>query len=891
MGLQQNIDYPDLKSNYCHVLQNIDIDDPVGVMRVRDGSRDKYNDASLANYPFTAIISAYEFRFDKASETRLIVNDNGTLKTMTDGGNPASLTLPTGATMESGFQNNYMGYKDHILITTGNGATNYMLWYGYVDRDDTASDGIFNDALGKQDYILTRSQLIQTGGTFALVESIAYLNSFYYISFTNSKWIETRDTNFQLVERWAVNEDENVTAADNAVVNISANTATGMLYVGTSGGVYEIDPDTHIMASSNTTVTSILGLCNDGKHIYAIDTDTITKILISDFSDVTSHSPAGPPDYKAISCDTTQDTGNIFVGNNQTVEQRSKVDITIIDDSNALGNQIIKIEWKDADQVYISTTNDHVFDLVASGVSVQNADNTNVVNPYAFVKVGGTTIRVIADTYGAIQHVDANTLISPEFTTLSMISHIESGTLAAGTYFYKVAVEDVDGQIYTLSDAIVAPLASANLQVKFRIVCTGDRSEADKFIEFYRIKNFHIFRGYNSVVDAGVPGTDYKFLKTIDINNGGWVNDATRGVYYFDHSDNITETEISSETYFERTGVEDTVKPRHVNPKHIEFINNKLHAGNFYHDGDNFPNRVIQSSNDAPDTLSFYNFYDYNVGDGEEIKGITSSFGRAVVFKNRKFRTFFDGVPDRDFFPGISSEGGYTKINEEIYFVSNQGIHIFNGSKLFNIHYPVITDFENASSLANVAVIYIESRDRVVFSIRNDVVLVWNKKYNIWTRYTSAMAFRGFFKNYENEYIGWDATKFKIVFDSTYVNDGEDYGGGNGAAIAIDYESPLLLGKTKGNISILETHRHRLFKGSETVTFTVYDYTLTGRSSVATQALAAPTSGTDAVAKTHFFNQVMGEAFQFRINGSITGGDFKYYGMSIDFREGGLLYR
>lgn len=895
MGLQQNIDYPDLKMNYCHLLQNIDIDDPVGVMRVRDGFGEKYDDDNLANYPFTNLISAYEFRFDKTSETILIVNDDGTLKTMTNGGNPSSLTLPTGATLESGFKNQYLGWKDHVLITTGNGATDYMLWFGYIDRENDDGTGLFGNNEEFTGYKLLKSQLIPPSGVFSGFQetSAAYIGGYWYIPLrqgpnTGSKWIEKRNANFQLVERIEVYDD----AGDLLKVSLCAD--SDYIYMGTDDGVYKVDPDGWvIVASQEAGPTDILDICCDDVNIYTITDTRLDQIAKSDLS------LGGDPDDTVtsglkITCSPLDASGIIYFYSNGNVRRRTKAALTV--DTHAVAHTSPRTLHYDAnpatDVVLLARTpgTDEVLELDIDDLTT-SATNQNVDDPYLFLDDGSNT-RVFSSSFGLVQDYDGYTVRFPDLIGICVRDTIAGGDIAdTGTYFYKVAIVDSDGQEYTLSDPIVAPVTAASKKIKLRIIC----NEA-QINDLYRVDHINIYRGFNddSSNDAQVPATDYKFLKKIDINSSGWTNDSNLNIYYFDYDDNIPEAEISSATYFENSGIEDTVKSRYINGKHIDFIDNQLHLGNFYYDGDNFPNRVIISSQDSPDALAFYNYYDFDVGDGEEIKGISSSFGRSVIFKTRKFRTYFNGSPERNFSPGISGEGGFTKVNENIYYISDQGIYVFDGNKGINVYYPVLVDFKtakDASLLANVAVGYIESKDRLVFTIRNFGAFVWNIKYNTWTRYTSTMGFRGIYKNYENEYIGWDVNNFNIIFDSTYVNDGEDYGGGNGTAITIDYESPLLLGRQKGNLSILGTHRHRLYKGSDTITFTVYDYTLTGGSSVATQALSGPTSGSKSVARTYFFNQVMGEAFQFRINGTILGGDFKYYGMTIDYREGGLLYR
>jgi hypothetical protein len=113
------------------------VDDPLGKMRVRDGYSKKYSTA------YTDIQNGYEYYFKEADDTKFLINDNGSIKISTDGAAfGAAETLPTGATIESGFKCQFMGYKNHILMTTGNGTTNYVLGYYYVNRVAADNTGI-----------------------------------------------------------------------------------------------------------------------------------------------------------------------------------------------------------------------------------------------------------------------------------------------------------------------------------------------------------------------------------------------------------------------------------------------------------------------------------------------------------------------------------------------------------------------------------------------------------------------------------------------------------------------------------------------------------------------------------------------------------------------------
>ena len=906
MGLRQDIDYPDLKLNYCHVLQNIDVDDPVGVMRVRDGHGNKYDD-TLGNYPFTSLVSTYEYRFEVSSETVLIVNDNGTLKTMTDGGNPASLTLPTGATLESGFHNKYLGFKDHVLISAGNGATDYMLWYGYVDREADDDKGLFGNVEEFTGYKLLKSQLICPNGTFSNIYDTVHLldgsKHYYYLSFEGSKYIEKRDSDFHLVSRFSIRPSGlSSIPADNANVALCKD-SSGYIYAAyeystASIAIVKIDPSGWVMLALKTYTSGghlVGGICTDGTMVYVAIKDASGGSLKElNVADLTENANVTIDDMLDVDCDNTASTGWVYVLKAAEVTRREKSggggsfgDVSHTNSDYLLMKRIL-LDTANSKLLVSSFTGDgHVYDLDPDNLTEDN-DYENIDEPQGFINVEGSNWRGISTKYGTVEHITSTPTLYPGLVSINFKSIASGGSLDTGTYFYKISLIDIDGQEYTLSDPIVVNNTAASKQIRVTVI-----AHTDFLNDLYRVEYINIYRAWATGDDAEFPSTDYKFLKQIDINSAEWVSDKTDNeVYYFDYLDNTTEATVSTVTFLENSGIGDTVKPRHVNGKYFDYIGNKLHLANFSHDGETYRNRIIRSPDDQPDNIAFYDYYDYDVGDGEEIKGITNSYGRSVVFKNRKFRTFFNASPERDFVPGLSSDNGFTKVNEEIYFVSNQGLHKFDGGKVINLHYPVIKLFRIAiGAETDAAVFYVEHLDRVVFSIKAASTFIYNIKYGTWSRYTSAMAFIGMYKNYENEYIGWNTVRFHILFDSTYVNDAEDYGGGNGSAISIDYESPLILGNGKGNISILDTHRHRLFKGSDVLTLIVYDYTTTGRSSVATQALGAPASGADALVKTYFFNKVMGEAFLFKISGNVDGGDFKYYGMTLDYREGGLLYR
>lgn len=901
MGLRQDIGYPDLNMKYCHVIKNLDVDDPVGALSLR-GGYSKLN-ANVVSAAFTDIESVYEYRFDTAGETVMIVNDNGTFKISKDGAAFSSLTLPGDSALTEDFKNQYFGYKDHVLITTGNGSTNYVLWYGYVDRENDDNDGLFGNNEEKTDYIFTKAQLICPNGMFHNVNDVAYLGGYYYFAFKNSKFIEKRDSDFHLVDRFnAASAYEEAAVANYDVVICTDGTYLYVAYNWDADNqvVEKINPNgykSEATFATNITGGTVAGIDTDGTMVYyAIDHAANGAIYELNVSDLTQNATNADNDVLDITCDDTAATGDIYILKTGAIYQRDKGDLATDDATNSTHASLIRCQW-DTDRVYVSsqTGDGHIYEYQEGAVNNLLQDRENIDEPQAFVLVGGTTIRAISTKYGTLEEIADTDTLYPGLIAMCNPTNAGSGNLAAGTYFYKVSLVDTDGQEHTLSDPIIVIHTSGSQKATIRISAVlydvnGSDDNTDLLDYFYRIKYVNLYRAYNSTQDSETPETDYKFLYRIDINSKNWVDDkAAQKLYYFDHVDNEAEDTISSTTFLESSGIGDLTKPRFINAKYFAWVDDQLHYANYYSDDETLKNGLLKTAPEAPDAASNYDPYSYDPGDGDVIKGVCEFFGRSVIFKNRKFGVFYDGSHERTFFPGISGDGGFLVKDNMVYYISDQGLHVFDGNKIADLKPPVKTYFDAASSLTNVSVFYFDNKSRIIFSIQGSRSFVYNANYRIWTYYDSNFAFKGYLKNYSNEYIAWDQQFIYKLFDGSTA-DAEDVGGGNGTAITVDYESPIFLGNGKGNISFLDTHRHRLYKGSDTLTFTVYDYKTTGKTSVATKALSAPDSGSDAHVRTYYFDKVLGEGFTFRINGSIDDA-FKYYGLTIDYREGGLLYR
>ena len=843
-GLAQHIVYEELNPDYCHTLTNLDIDNPVGRLSKRGGYIKKYADA------FTDLISAFEYKFPTSAETILIFNDNGTLKRYVGGGSLASLSLPSGATLEANFRNQYFGFKDHIQITTGNGATNFVLGYYYTKRLAASNEGLFGNSVEDTGtYRLLKSQIMFDDGMFNRVYNIVQLGTYYYISFQTSKWIEKRNSSWQLVEKFIAHED----AADNTTVALAADAT--YLYIGTEDGVYKVNPNGRSIVDSSTAITGIRGLAVDADYVFAISETDIYRFAIADFTTETHQTHVA--NFYDITCEPSSGGAIYTLNSSALLERYVKNDFA---DGNETHNAAVTGTPK---HIVFDNVNNYV--VVPGGTFVKRyTDNTlTLVDTNTFTGFNLQAImpdfKVIDDDYGSVYPFNSQTPTYPNLFTMAIESFV-TGDIELGTVFYKIAIEDTEGNFFISSDPIFATLFTSYNKVNLRISCNDTLNT-----QLYRIKYIHIFRAYNSDNDEETPATNYKFLKTIDINDQLWANDTNRNLWYYAYADNTPEATISSVTYEEMSGFSENAKPRYVNYKVSQWINEQLHCANFYVDGTTYKNKIVVSQVNGPDVVPFVDTYDFDPYDGDEIKNIATAYSRAYIMKNKRTGIFYDNVQERILNYGIADTDSYFIDQDVIYLVSDKGIFVVNGVTVEQINDPVITYFSVITSFTDASVFLRDDLNRLLFTTPNDRTLVWNRKYNTWTYYGSSYAFNGYFKNLSNEYIAFG--RESSVPNAHYFWKLDDSAQDNGSDIAITYESPLLKIEDADGFHQEATHVHLRQKSTGTFYVNIYDWRKDSKVSGLVFTIEDLTTMSNTV---KMITDLWGEAFSIGLSGSGT---------------------
>lgn len=862
-GLAQHILFEELSPEYCHTLSNLDVDNPVGRLTKRGGYTKKYADA------FTDIISAYEYKYPTSGDTILLFNDNGTLKYYTNGGSLASLSLPSGATLESNFRNQYFGWKDRIIITTGNGSTNYVLGFYYLKRVNADNTGLFGNVEEFTGYKLLKSQLIPPHGVFSRIYNIIKVGNYYYISFQNSKWIEKRDSNFRLVERILAHKN----AAD--YTTIALETDGTMIFLGTEDGIYRINPNGWIILNSNTTYGNIKGMQYDSEgYVYAITGGLATDKLIRFVASTLAHEFSA--NIAGIGIDIGIDENDKLTGyayalvndSGTKIRRYGKNNFGYVNENSATaGLTHVFGDFGNSGYLWATSPTAGAVNTYAADLTMMSSYN-NVREPRTILLIG-TNIRIVSDQDGTIENPTNTDVIYPDFFSLNVESINGGGSLNAGTYFYKISIVDSDGQEFTLSDPVIVSFAAVS-DIDIHII--ANISQLD---DYYRVKYINVYRAYNSTEEAQSPSTNYKLLKTIDINDTNWVKDATIGIYYYDFTDSTIDANMGSVTFQENSGFSENTKPRYVNYKVNEWINNQLHCANFYVDGDTYKSKIVKSQIEGPDVVPFANTYDFDAYDGDEIKNITTAYSRAYIMKNRRTGIFYNDIVERVLEQGIADIDAYYTDTDVIYLFSDKGIFVVKGANIIRINDPVKTSFNSISSFTDATVFLRDDKERLFFAVPEDIVLVWNRKFNVWTTYDANYAFRGYYKNLANEYIGFGKGAGETNHYFYYLNDG---GYDEATQISIDYESPLLkFAEYDGEDIELIKMQYRVDKIGA-LNIVLYDFAEASKRIIETINLLGPLSS-DLAVMTKYLSDAWGEAFSIGISG--TCAKFRFSSLSL----------
>lgn len=895
-GLLENVSSPDRPGEYADSIVNLDVDNPFGQLTLRDGYQKKYSDT------FSDIWSVFEYKFPTSGDVITLINDEGTFELYNDGVKGTNLTLPDDATLESRFKNNYFGKDDYILITTGNGSTNYMLWYGYTQRLAANNDGLFNDTVvDSGTYRLLKAQLIDGCGVFSNIHNVIYIDGYYYITLGNrfysdylglgfqSSFIEKRDTNFNLVDKLEIYYNSTNIGSNK---RISLTEDGTYIYAAAEDDIYKIDPATfEVVEYTSLTSNNIQSIGNDGSYLYAVTGNHIYKRLLTDLS-----VPAGTADTSTTVASANEilvpDSGNYFYvtytsGTDHIVQQRNLTDLAVNDSVTVhTGTYGINYLGLSDDGLTIYVNGIGAVALYAITISTFTSSSINTYDDtiYGFCKVSGTTLRGIA--LGGLLNLSDGDVVAPNIVNIWAYTNSNTGDFVAGTYFYKYSIVDTDGQEYTLSDPVTVQHTVDSRRNNTVYVCFNKNAITSGYA--YRIKFINLYRAYSTEIDAEIPDTEYRLLKTIDINSSTWDN--IYGGNYADYHiyqyyDDTTEGNISSLTYLENAGISDNVKPRYVNPKFMTFLNDRLYVSNFYCDNETYLNGILRSPVNSPSSIALYDYFDFG-SSGHETKGLTSAYGRLVAFKELDFGIFYDAIFEHSDNYGISADMAFAKYNDDIYFCNADGIFLLRGQNVERVSQPIEATWAGLSFYTTIALFVFNDKDRLIVT-NGSYTFVHNIRYKTWVRYAH-FSFAGYYRNSANEYIGYgdprDADTDYLFKINTGI-DNREVNGTGGTNISITYNSQLLnFDNNTGMLKDIFSVGYRS-KSSTGNTLSMYKYSANTRTSILSSTV---TPGTTYKSNYLVYpDGAFGESFSWHLSGGTSL--FEFDEITFTYEDVGVI--
>jgi hypothetical protein len=250
--------------------------------------------------------------------------------------------------------------------------------------------------------------------------------------------------------------------------------------------------------------------------------------------------------------------------------------------------------------------------------------------------------------------------------------------------------------------------------------------------------------------------------------------------------------------------------------------------------------------------------------------------------KSRRTGIFFNDSLERRLNHGLADIDAYYTDSDRIYMISNKGLFEVNGINVRHLHDSVKTSFDSITSFTDSNVFLRDDFDRILFAVPEDIVMVWSRKHDLWTTYDDKSAYRGMFKNADNEYIAFGKIPGDVHFFVDFDTSTQDP---NTTPIVISYESPLLkLDNLEGIHSEL-TQLYYRHQSTTTGTFTlkIYDWRRNSKATALTLTLENPTTISTVV---KHLTDIWGEAFSIELGGS--GTVFQFSGLTLYYEPAGI---
>lgn len=799
---------------------------------------------------------------------------------------------------DSDFGLTFFPYRNFVRIGTGNNSKNKALMFGYYNR--TGTNGILRDSSGGRlefsGYYLTKQQWVQQCDLFSGFKKILFDddNSRQY-ALTN-RGVEIRDT-AGYVEK-ILND---VVAWDSLGIRggLSYDDTNNYLYA--TGKVpnssdtkivrYDISKDYEMDASDTFTGTDyVYGVYADGTYVYVTYSDS-TDIFVKEY---------------ALDLSSDNDRATVASYNNP-LGMAITGDATYVYFSyEGKISRMLKASPYTLTHIFTSAYNIHDLAAYDSKVHMLHVLNAGATTQwYRCDNDGSNSVQVGSNidgkcygihdsdgdfgvsnyTYGyylSLRYTAATPTYSigyyrPNKMSISPENMRDAGN--AETYFYAMSIVDIWGQEHHLMSGVAGDIGNLTVYVNVDAENYNDLSSPSTDIdesnsiwnEFRKIDKIRVYRAYSATGDDKEPTTNYRFLREVDFDDARWDEESANKRYSLTINDDVGETEMSSVTYAQSSGLIERFRPYYVNWKYAHESNNYFYYGNMYIE-DTYKQKFVQTRLNSPDICYQLddNFENFGYGDGDEIVGFAKSDILFYVLKKEK-SALYDGLNKRrDYDIGTYAPDSIV----DNYFISKDGIYYLLPNSYIKISNPVDDLFLSNSSLEGASGALYRKHNKIIWLIPDSdgLCMVYNFKENTWDKYKTSYASGTVLANQfitqgaDGRVLSSASTLNKILEWHTGYADGATYAGTGGNNISIYLQTAdFTFGEEVINASVKKLLA--TIKSTDTITLGFYYINDNGNKNTSITLSAQSTLKT--VSK--WLQSVWGQSGYFLINQAVTG--------------------
>jgi len=654
----------------------------------------------------------------------------------------------------------FLVHRNGARIGTGTAAANKAMFAGYINREvGSDHDAMFNDAISFSDFFLLKQQWVQQSSLMAHGTEMIYDSSRgkYYV--LTKRGLEIKDTDFY-TERILTDVCSytrtisgtryvmgGIALTGNSLYVVGRDTTDTDALFDTKLILCDILNDYEISASDTfdgSSGNAALKVTTNGTLVYVTHTNGtdsyIEEYALNLSSNATRYTSSSNVNIVGITYDST----HIYACNASTGDLIQMLiaapytaatfatGVTPLYIAHYSGN----LYWTSGTIIYVTAT--ATFNAKTTKYTDANQKNSGI----SFVGA----IPYLTQEHRTINFDGVTNFNEAGYTPTKISLTATTETTENDTYFYAVSIIDIYGQESHLIRGFARANKAETLTLYVNIdsenfaemtsPSTDPDEELSVWNEFRRIKKIRIYRAFNEDENQAEPTTTYNFLREIDINDAKWVEVSANALYKFVINDEVAQTDISSVTYEESSGLPEDFKPYYTNWQYGIKFEDRYYYGNVLTSEGN-AHEIIETPINSPDAAYEHdqNVDYFYTDDGDEIKGFAQVWNRLLVMKGNNTAIYNGLTKETTHNIGTSAPDSILIHNNVAYFIYGTGIYAMTPSGFERISEPVDELLAAESSLTGVSAVHFKQKQKLWFMVPNSKSYCFNYNKNTFDVY------------------------------------------------------------------------------------------------------------------------------------------------------------